>query len=147
MAAEFGYVQSQVLPVNGAAILENIRPCNRRPQRVVHDNMTPNITLRGIVNNPCSMNAQYNVRFSGNIAVATGGTVGEIGLALSVDGYTYPLTYAAATPAAIGDNWHVSGDLTIDVPAGCCKTVTVVNASADTAINVQNLGVEVSRLA
>lgn len=145
MAAEFGYITAQTLQVNSAAVLEDVRPCRRRPQLVMHDNMTPNIILRGVGNG--RNNAQYNVRFSGNIAIATGGTVGEIDLALSVDGYVLPLTLAAATPAAIGDNWHVSGDATIEVPSCCCKTVTVVNASADTAITVQNLGVEVSRVA
>lgn len=145
MACEFGFINAQTLPVGSAAVLENVRTCARRPQLVMHDNMTPNITLRGV--NGRSGNAQYNVRFSGNIAVATGGTVGEIDLALSVDGYTLPLTLAAATPAAIGDRWHVSGDATIEVPSCCCKTVTVVNASTDTAITVTNLGVEVTRIA
>jgi len=146
MACEFGYINAQTLPVNGAAILEDVRTCKRRPQLVMHDNMTPNINLRGLGNGKVA-SAQYNVRFSGNIAVAAGGTVGEIDLALSVDGYVLPLTLAAATPAAIGDNWHVSGDATIEVPSCCCKTVTVVNASTDTAITVQNLGVEVTRIA
>lgn len=147
MAAEYGYVAAQTLQPNAAAILENVRPCRRRPQMVMHDDMTPNIVLRGAGNGRCNMSAQYNVRFSGNIAVATGGTVGEIDLALSVDGYTLPLTIAAATPAAIGDFFHVSGDSTIEVPSCCCRTVTVVNASMDTAITVQNLGVEVTRTA
>ena len=145
MAAEFGFINAQTLQPNAAAVLEDVRPCKRRPQLVMHDNMTPNIILRGV--NGRTGNAQYNVRFSGNIAVATGGTVGEIDLALSVDGYVLPLTVAAATPAAIGDRWHVSGDANIEVPSCCCKTVTVVNASTDTAITVTNLGVEVSRIA
>lgn len=147
MSVKFGWIAEQTLPVNGAAILQNIRPCRRRPQLVMHDDMTPNVTLRGIGNGRTAGNAQYNVRFSGNIAVAVGGTIGEIDLALSVDGYTLPLTIAAATPAAIGDYWHVSGDETIEVPSCCCKTVTVVNASTDTSITVRNLGVEVSRTA
>ena len=145
MAAEFGFINAQTLQPNAAAVLEDVRPCKRRPQLGMHDNMTPNIILRGV--NGRTGNAQYNVRFSGNIAVATGGTVGEIDLALSVDGYVLPLTVAAATPAAIGDRWHVSGDANIEVPSCCCKTVTVVNASTDTAITVTNLGVEVSRIA
>lgn len=152
---EFGYNAVQTLQAGESAILENIRPCSKRPQRVVHDNMTPNITLRGIVANPCCGNAQYNVRYSGNIAVAEGGTVGEIQLALSVNGYVRPLTIAAATPAAIGDYWHVSGDTTIDVPIGCCTDVAVVNASVSatpattpaTAIDLRNLNVDVTRLA
>lgn len=152
---EFGYNEVQTLAPGEAAILENVRPCTKRPQRVVHDNLTPNITLRGIVANPCCGNAQYNVRYSGNIAVTTGGTAGEIQLALSVNGYTRPLTIAAATPAAVGDYWHVSGDATIDVPVGCCTTVTVVNASVSAtpattpapSVDVRNLNVDVTRLA
>lgn len=152
---EFGYNELQTLQPGGAAILENIRPCNKRPQRVVHDNLTPNITLRGIVANPCCGNAQYNVRYSGNIAVADGGTAGEIQLALSVNGYVRPLTIAAATPAATEEFWHVSGDATIDVPVGCCTTVSVVNASVSAtpattpapAVDVRNLNVDITRLA
>lgn len=152
---EFGYNEVQTLQPGAAAILENIRPCNKRPQRVLHDNMTPNITLRGIVANPCCGPAQYSVRYSGNIAVTTGGTVGEIQLALSVNGYIRPLTIAAATPAAVGDFWNVSGEATIDVPVGCCTNVSVVNASVSAtpattpapAIDVRNLNVDVVRLA
>ena len=153
---EFGYNDVQTLQANAPAILQDIRPCAKRPQRVVHDNLTPNIILRGIVANPCQQNAQYNVRYSGNIAVAEGGTVGEIQLALSVNGYVRPLTIAAATPAAVGEYWHVSGDATIDVPVGCCTTVAIVNASvvstptltaAATPIDVRNLNVDVNRTA
>ena len=152
---EFGYNEVQTLSPGAAAVLEDIRPCNKRPQRVLHDNLTPNVMLRGIVANPCCGNAQYNVRYSGNIAVAEGGTAGEIQLALSVNGYVRPLTIAAATPAAVGDYWHVSGDATIDVAAGCCTTITVVNASVSPTpattpaptVNVRNLNVDVTRLA
>lgn len=152
---EFGYNEVQTLGPGAPAILENIRPCTKRPQRIVHDNLTPNITLRGIVANPCCGNAQYNVRYSGNIAVSEGGTAGEIQLALSVNGYVRPLTIAAATPAAVGDFWHVSGDATIDVPVGCCTTVTVVNASVSATpattpaptVDVRNLNVDITRLA
>lgn len=152
MAAEYGYVLAQTLQPGQAAILENIRPCNKCPQNVVHDNLTPNLLLRGIVRNPCcNTRAQYNVTFSGNIALAEGATVGEIQLALSVNGFVRPLTIAAATPAAIGDYWHVSGEATIDVPAGSDIDVAVVNASAGEtpattpAIDVRNLNVKVKR--
>lgn len=152
MAAEYGYVAAQTLQPGQAAILENIRPCNKCPQNVVHDNLTPNLLLRGIVRNPCcNARAQYNVTFSGNIALAEGATVGEIQLALSVNGFVRPLTIAAATPAAVGDYWHVSGEATIDVPAGSDDDVAVVNASVGEtpattpAIDVRNLNVKVKR--
>lgn len=155
--AEYGYNLSQDLQPGQGAILENIRPCTRCPKLVIHDNMTPNLRLRGIVRNIacCNPRAQYTVRYSGNIAVAEGGTAGEIQLALSVNGFVRPFTIAAATPAAVGDFWHVSGETTIDVDAGCCVDVAVVNASvSDTpattpapTITVRNLNVNVNRVA
>lgn len=152
---EFGYNNSQIIQAGQAAILNNIRPCQKRPQQVLHDDETPNIMLRGIVRNPCCAFAQYNVHYSGNISIPEGGTAGEIQLALSVDGYVRPLTIAAATPAAAEEYWHVSGEATIDVPVGCCPTVTVVNASTSAtpattpapAIEVRNLNVVINRLA
>jgi hypothetical protein len=152
MAAEYGYVAAQTLQPGQAAILENIRPCNKCPQNVVHDNLTPNLLLRGIVRNPCcNARAQYDVTFSGNIALAEGATVGEIQLALSVSGFVRPLTIAAATPAAVGEYGHVSGEATIDVPAASDVDVAVVNASVGAtpatapAIDVRNLNVKVKR--
>lgn len=147
--AEYGYAADQTIQPNAAAILEDVRPCTKCPQNVVHDNMTPNLLLRGIVRNPCcNARAQYSVSFSGNIAVPEGGTAGEIQLAISVNGYVRPLTIAAATPAAVSEYWHVSGDTTIDVPVGCCTDVAVVNASTPaTAITARNLNVKVTRVA
>lgn len=148
MSAEYGYVQAQTLQPGAAAILENVRPCTKCPQNVVHDDQTPNLRLRGIVRNPCcNARAQYSVSFSGNIAVDTDGTVGEIQLALSVNGFVRPLTIAVATPAAVEEFWHVSGDTTIDVPVGCCTDVAVVNATADIPIITRNLNVKVNRVA
>lgn len=147
--AEYGYVQPQDLQPGQGAILENIRPCTKCPQQVVHDNLTPNLLLRGIVRNPCcNARAQYSVKYSGNIAVAEGGTAGEIQLAISVNGYVRPLTIATATPAAAEEFWNVSGGTTIDVPVGCCTDVAVVNASTTaTTVTVRNLNVEVDRTA
>lgn len=155
MAVELGYAAEQTIQPGAGAILETIRGCTKCPKNVLHDNMSPNATLRGIVRNPCcNAVAQYNVRFSGNIAIPEGGTAGEIQLALSVGGYVRPLTIAAATPAAAEEYWHVSGDTTIDVAAGCCTDIAVVNASvaataggAIPAIMARNLNVKISRSA
>ena len=155
--AEYGYNEIQTVQPGAAAILQDVRPCNRCPQLVVHDNQTPNLILRGIVRNQncCNPKAQYTVAFTGNIAVPAGTAPGEIQLALSVNGFIRPLTIATATPAAAEDFWHVGGDTTIDVLAGCCTDVALVNASVSTdpattpapAIEVRNLNVKVARVA
>lgn len=152
---ELGYNAVQTIQPGAAAILETLRPCYHRPQYVLHENLSPNIGLRGFVNNPCAQFAEYVVRYSGNIAVAEGGTAGEIQLAISQDGQILPLTIAAATPAAVGDYFHVSGEKTFRVPVGCCPTVTVVNASVSEtpattpapAIDTRNLNVTIQRTA
>jgi len=151
--AEYGYIEVQTIQPGGSAILQDVRPCNKCPQYVVHDNLTPNLILRGIVRNTacCNPKAQYNVSFSGNIAVTEGGAAGEIQLGLSVNGYVRPLTIGAANPAADSEYWYVGGQTTIDVPAGCCTTVAVVNASSagitPATIDVRNLNVTVTRVA
>lgn len=156
MAVELGYAAEQTVQPGAGAILETIRGCMKCPKNVLHENMSPNVTLRGIVRNPCcNASAQYEVSFSGNIAVPADGTVGEIQLALSVNGYVRPLTIATATPTVADAFWHVSGDTTVDVPAGCCMDVAVVNASVSAtpatmpapAVAIRNLNVKINRVA
>ena len=151
--AEFVYNEVQTIQPGAAAILDTAIGCNRG--YVLHRAGSGILTLRGIVNNPCNRFARYRVMFDGNIAVPTGVTVGEIQLALAIDGEVVPTSIAAATPAAVEDYWNVSGFAIIDVPAGCCYTVSVENASvsatptttAAPAVNLRNLNVEVTRVA
>ena len=155
MAVQLGYVDLQTIQPGAGAILQTIRGCNKCPKNVIHEDLSPNTTLRGIVrNNCCNAMAQYEVSFSGNISLPEGGTAGEIQMAISVNGYVRPLTIAAAYPAAEGQFWHVSGDTTIDVPAGCCTDVAVVNATVAAtptttpqAIVSRNLNVKIHRSA
>lgn len=152
--AEFGYNDLQTIQPGAGALLNTIRPCNKRPQLVMHENESPLIYLRGAGCNPCAM-ADYEIKWSGNIAVPAGGTAGEIQLALAVDGQIIPLTIAAATPAAAEEFWHVSGIKTIRVNFGCCPAVSVVNASVSPtpgtatapSVDVRNLNVTVNCVA
>ena len=153
--AEYGYNEVQTVQPGAAAILNDIRPCTRCPQLVLHENQSPNMILRGIVRNVncCNPKAQYNVSYSGNIAVPTGTAPGEIQLAISVNGFIRPLTISAATPAAAEEYWHVSGDTTIDVAAGCCTDIAIVNASVSVTpattpaspVLIRNLNVRITR--
>lgn len=113
------------------------------------------LTLRGVVNNPCARFARYRCAFDGNIAIPEGGTPGEIQLALAIDGEIIQTSIATATPTVAEAYWNVNGFAIIDVPAGCCYTVSVENASVSAtpattpapALDVRNLNVEVTRLA
>lgn len=150
--AEFTYNEVQLVQPNAAALLNDAIPCSRR--YVLHRPGSGVLTIRGIVNNPCAGFARYRCSFDGNIAVPADGTVGEIQLALAIDGEVIPTSISAATPTVADAYWNVSGFAIIDVPAGCCYTISVRNASEGAtaaavppALNVRNLNVEVTRLA
>ena len=153
--AEYTYNEVQLVQPGAAALLETDRGCTHRPPLVLHRQGSGILTLRGIVNNPCCGFARYRVQFDGNIAVPEGGTAGEIQLAVAIDGEVVPTSIAAATPAAAGQYWNVNGFAIVDVPVGCCYTVSVENASVSAdpattpapALNLRNLNVEVTRTA
>ena len=149
------YIQNdvQLIQPGAAAILNTAIGCNKG--YVLHRPGSGILTLRGIVNNPCSSFARYRVAFDGNIAIPEGGTPNEIQLAIAIDGEVVPTSIATSTPTVANAYWNVNGFAIIDVPKGCCYTVSVENASVsaepDTtpapALNVRNLNVEVTRLA
>lgn len=151
--AEFIYNEVQLVQPGAAAILDTAIGCNRG--YVLHRPGSGILTIRGIVNNPCARFERYRVAFDGNIAVPTGGTAGEIQLAVAIDGEVVPTSIATATPTAVDAYWNVNGFAIIDVPVGCCYTISVENASVSadpattpaSALNVRNLNVEVTRLA
>lgn len=150
--AEYVYNEIQLVQPGAAAILDDGIRCNRG--MVLHRPGSGILTLRGS-NTGCPPFARYRVAYDGNIAVPTGGTVGEIQLALAIDGEIIPTSIAAATPAAVENYWNVGGFAIVDVPSCCCYTVSVENASVSAdpattpapALNLRNLNVEVTRIA
>lgn len=110
---------------------------------MTHRNGSGLVTLRGVTN---QCRARYKVTFGGNIAIPTGGTVGEISLAISLDGEPIGTTTMIATPAAVEEFANIFSAIFIDVPRGCCVTVGVRNTS-DQAIDVQNANLIVERVA
>ena len=81
---------------------------------------------------------RYLVSFAGNIAVpATGGTVGEISLGIALNGEPLTGSIMRVTPAAISEYFNVATMHYIDVPCGCCVTITVQNTGAS-IVDVDN---------
>lgn len=89
--------------------------------------------------------ARFRATFGGNIAIPSGSTQ-EISLAISLDGEAIGPTVMRITPAAAAQYNNVSASIFIDVPAGCCSTISVKNTSTIT-INVQNANLIVERVA
>ena len=92
---------------------------------VYHEDGDGIFILRGIVNNACAKYATYKLRFNGNIAVPTGGTVGPIAVAIVVNGEPRLGSRSISTPAAVEEYNAVTSSATIKLPRGCCVIVAV----------------------
>jgi hypothetical protein len=84
------------------------------------------------------------VTFGGNVAIPTGGTVGPISLAITIDGEAVPASAMIVTPAAVDQYFNVSTSVFIDVPRGCCAQISVMNTTAE-PILIQNGNLIITR--
>ena len=148
MAIELTAPATQTVQFGGNVLFTDspIR-CNRG--YVVHRDGAGVITLRGA---NCQCKARYKVTFGANIAIADGGTVAPISVAITIDGESLPSTIMTVTPAAVGNFFNVSRTVFVDVPCGCCVTIAVENISATAAgvaipIDVINANIVVERVA
>ena len=144
----------QAVALNAPILFSASIPCTKG--FVYHEDETGIFTLRGIVNNPSSCFARYQVTFNGNIALPEGATVTPIAVALSVQGEQRPTSRAIFTPAAVDEYGNVTSTAIITVPKGCCFSLAVryVDATVDDptvtpapSINVQNANLVINRIA
>ena len=101
------------------------------------------VTMRG---NTCQCRARYRVSFGGNIALPEGGTAGPISLAIAIDGEAVPSSTMTVTPTAVESFFNVFASIFIDVPKGCCMTVSVQNIST-VPVDVMNANLIAERVA
>ena len=146
MAAEYSYVLAQTVAVDEGVLFNNgNRSCKKG--LVIHNDSSSVFRLKG-VSNCCK--TIYKVHFNANIAVADaaeGGVLEPISVALVQNGEVVRNAVATATPAAIGDFWNVSFETFIELPCGCCDTISIQNISATTAIEVENANLIIDRVA
>ena len=137
--AEFVNVATQEVAANGNVIFTNTAV--KGSNCIQHREGSGIVTLRGITN---QCRARYFVDFFANIAVPTGGTAGEISLAIAISGEPVLSSQMISTPAAVNQFNNVSAGVFIDVPRGCCVNVAVENTSG-VAVNVANANLVVTR--
>jgi hypothetical protein len=142
MAAEYNFVPTQTVDVDDNVFFANgNRAC--RKGFIQHRDDSGIFFLRG----SNAGRAVYRITFTGNIAIATGGTVEPISIALTINGEELGNATATVTPAAIGDFFNVSVTTFIDIICDCCVTISVENASDTTAIDVTNANIIFDRVA
>jgi hypothetical protein len=144
----------ETVALNNAIPFIDSIPCNKG--YVYHQSGTGIFVLRGIVNCPSACAARYTVEFTGNIAIPDGGAVTPISTAIVVNGEQRQGSRSIYTPAAVDQYGNVTSRATIDVPRGCCFTVSVeyvngtVNDPATTPtplINVVDGSLSITRVA
>ena len=113
----------ETVPLNTAIPFIDSIPCKKG--YVIHTSGTGIFILRGIVNNPASCFARYNIEFTGNVSIPTGGAVTPIATAIVVSGEERTGSRSITTPAAVDEYGNVTSRATVNVPRGCCFTVSV----------------------
>lgn len=137
-----------VNPGETIVFTESPVPCTRGFVR--HRDGTGNFLLSGYVpnNGGCCCrrinSANYLVDFGANIAIPTGETVGEISVAITIDGATLPSSTMIVTPAAVEQYFNVSRAINAQIWRGCCESVAIRNTST-IPILVQNANVIFTR--
>lgn len=119
---------------------------------VYHQSGSGIFILKGKCNN-CF--ARYEVEFTGNIAIPEGGAVSPIAVAIVVSGEQKLGSRSIYTPAAADEYGNITSRTVIDVPRGCCFTMSVEYISGVTDgtttptpnINVIDGSVSISRRA
>ena len=148
MAAEYSYPLTQNVAVDENILFLNGDRCCKRGY-IIHNNTSGVFRLKGICKN-CAPRAIYKVNFHANVSVAPaadGGVLEPISIALVQNGETMQNTVSTVTPAAIGNQWVVNFETLIELPCGCCDTISVKNISDTTAITVENANILFERIA
>jgi hypothetical protein len=149
--AEYLANAAQDVAVNAPVVFTASIPC--RKGCVYHEDETGIFILRGITD---SCFARYQATFNANVAVAEGGAVTPVALAITVNGEPRPTSKAIYTPAAAGEFGNVTCTAIITVPRGCCFSLAVdyVDGTADDPastptplVTVQNANLVISRIA
>ena len=141
--AEYSRIDLQIVAEDANILFDNGNRCCKKGF-ITHRDASGVFRLKG-AGNACK--TVYRVTFNANIAVATGGTVGAISVALQEDGETLQNAVATVTPTVAEAFFNVSLTTFIVIPCGCCVTVSVENISDGTAIDVVNANIIFDRVA
>jgi hypothetical protein len=146
MAVEYSYPLVQTVAVDENILFLNGNRCCKKGL-IIHNDASGVFRVKG-VSNCCK--TIYKVHFNANVAVsdaADGGVLEPISVAITQNGEGLRNAISTVTPAAIGDFFNVSVETFIELPCGCCDTITVRNISDTTAIDVVNANLVIDRVA
>lgn len=133
--AEFSAIAQQTVNP-GESVIFTATPVGNLRQFIRHNDETGSFLLSGNLpyfynGCPCCRSdvVVFPISFGANIAVPTGQTVGEISVAIAVDGVTEPASVMRVTPAAVEEFFNVSRDKDVEIWRGCCQSISIRNTS------------------
>ena len=142
MAVEYSYPLVQTVEADENVLFLNGNRCCKKGL-IIHNDNSGVFRIKG-VSNCCK--TIYKVHFNANIAVSTVGTVGEISVALVQNGEVVRNAISTVTPTVAESFFNVVLETFIELPCGCCDTISVRNIS-DTPIDVINANIVIDRVA
>ena len=131
----------QTVPANQNVYFTDTVTCGNCA--ITHRDDSGLVTLRGLTG---QCRARFRVTFGANIGLPADGTAGPISLAIAIDGEAVRSTTMTVTPAAVEEFFNVFSSVFVDVPRGCCVTISVKNIT-DVDVDVQNANLIVDRVA
>lgn len=131
----------QTVPANQNVYFTDTVTCGNCA--ITHRDDSGLVTLRGLTG---QCRARFRVTFGANIGLPADGTAGPISLAIAIDGEAVRATTMTVTPTAVESFFNVFSSVFVDVPRGCCITISVRNIS-DVDVDVQNANLIVDRVA
>lgn len=144
MAEYTAIAQQTVLTGQNVIFTESPIPCTKG--QVIHRNDSGIFTVKGSACNCPQCYARYRVTFTANIAVADGGTATTgASIAIALNGEALGSATANSVPVAVGDFNNVNVFAYIDVPRGCCYTISVTNNGTQ-GIVVENAALAFERV-
>lgn len=141
--AEFTANGVQTVQPGGAVLFPDTAIAPNRS--VFHREGSGIFTLKAITA-PCQPFARFKISYGANITVAEGGTAGQISMTVAISGEPETSTTMLVVPAAVGNYFNISRETFINVPSGCCTTISVENTSTQ-AIDVMNANLIIDRVA
>lgn len=140
---EYSYPVVQTVEADENVLFLNGSRCCRKGL-VLHNDSSGLFRMKA-AGNTCK--TVYKVTFNANIAIATGGTVEPVSVAITSSGEVLRNAVATVTPAGIGDFFNVSITTFVPVICGCCESIAIRNISDTTAIDVINANLIIDRVA
>ena len=131
----------QTVPANQNVYFTDTVTCGNCA--ITHRDDSGLVTLRGLTG---KCRARFRVTFGANIGLPADGTAGPISLAIAIDGEAVRATTMTVTPTVVESFFNVFSSVFVDVPRGCCVTISVRNIS-DVDVDVQNANLIVDRVA